>query len=161
MVHLRSMDSGDVAELVKIINAQYGNSYEEIPFTAESFSEYLRKRKPTILVAEDSGRILGVISLVVWPWGNCIDLLATVQTSENEQIEDLLVNELEHVARVDSLYVNVEDGSPLICRWTRRGYYMGGGVYHLKIPLTYERRIPPGVAAPLSAASAVTNWVRS
>lgn len=143
MIHVRCLQPGDFTELVQIVNAHYKNSYEEIPFTAESFSEYVRNRKPVVLVAEDSGRILGVISLVVWPWGNCIDLLAAAKTSENERIEDLLVKELELVAKVDSLYVNVEDGSPLIVRWARRGYYMEGGVYHLTIPLTCERQVPP------------------
>ncbi|MEN3035395.1 MAG: hypothetical protein ABC537_03735, partial [Candidatus Methanosuratincola sp.] len=98
MTSVRHLRPADVPEAVPIINAQYSASYEEIPFTAESFTGYLRNRKPAVLVAEDSGRILGVISLVVWPWGDCIDLLAAAQTSENQLIEDLLIYELEQVA---------------------------------------------------------------
>ncbi|MEM4657029.1 MAG: GNAT family N-acetyltransferase [Candidatus Methanosuratincola sp.] len=143
MTGVRRLRPEDIPETVNIINAQYSACYEETPFTAESFSDYMRKRKPTLLVAEESSRILGTISLAVWSWGNCIDLLAAVQTSENERIEDLLVNELERVAGVDSLYVNVEDGSPLTGRWVRRGYYMEGGVCHLTIPLSCQRQVPP------------------
>ncbi|MEN3053682.1 MAG: GNAT family N-acetyltransferase [Candidatus Methanosuratincola petrocarbonis] len=143
MTSVRRLVPEDVPKAVPIINAQYSASYEETPFTAESFADYLRNRKPTVLVAEDSGRILGVVSLIVWPWGNCIDLLAALQTSENQLIEDLLVNKLEQVARADSIYTNVEEGSPLISRWESRGYYKEGGVYHLTIPLRRQMQVPP------------------
>ncbi|MDH7555924.1 MAG: N-acetyltransferase family protein [Candidatus Methanosuratincola sp.] len=143
MTRVRRLRHEDVPEAVQIINAQYSASYEEIPLAAESFIDYVRKRKPTLLVAEDSGRILGVISLVVWPWGNCIDLLAAAQTSENQLIEDLLVHELEQLAGVDSVYTNVEEGSPLISRWEQRGYSLDGGVYHLTIPLSCQKQVPP------------------
>ncbi len=143
MITVRHLTPADIPAVVGIINARYDGSYEEVPFTAGSFSEYITDRKATVLVAEDNGRIAGAIVYVVWPWGNCIDMLAAVQTAENQRIEDILVRELERSAKAEDIYTNVEEGSPQIRRWEMRGYYLEGGVYHLTSPLSGQRAIPP------------------
>uniref|UniRef100_A0A7C3ERP9 GNAT family N-acetyltransferase n=1 Tax=Candidatus Methanomethylicus mesodigestus TaxID=1867258 RepID=A0A7C3ERP9_9CREN len=142
MITVRHLAPADVPSVVGIINAQYDGSYEEVPFTAGSFSKYVMGRKTIVLVAEDNGRIVGAIVYVVWPWGNCIDMLAAIQTAENQEIEDLLVRELEQSVRAGSIYTNVEEGSPQIRRWELRGYYLEGGVYHLTVPLSGKREVP-------------------
>ncbi len=143
MITVRRLAPADVPAVVGIINARYSGSYEEVPFTTASFSKYIMNRKATALVAEDNGRIAGAIVYVVWPWGNCIDMLAAVQTAENQRIEDILVRELEESAKAESIYTNVEEGSPQIRRWELRGYYLEGGVYHLTIPLSGQRTVSP------------------
>lgn len=139
---IRPLSDKDVPSVVTIINERYKDSYEEIPFTEDSFLSYVQERKSTVLVAEDAGRVRGAIVFVVYPWGNCIDMLAAQKSSDYQRTEDLLVQELERLVKVEEIYTNLDEGSPEMQNWVRRGYAAEGGLYHMVAQLKGQALVP-------------------
>lgn len=141
---IRKYAQKDLTKLVRLLNETRKKGYEFIPYTEEKFSAEIKKGCAAVLVAED-GEIEGFVMLYRGVHGNEIRSLCVKQGSERKRIEDLLVQEIEKKANSEEVFAVVDSKSPEMTDWIRRGYTVGGGLYHMVAKLN---RLQPTPAVP-------------
>ncbi len=129
--------------IVELLNEEYRNSKEFIPFNEDMVRSEIQRRKLRILVAAENNKVLGIIAThshgdleahVTW--------LTTVKGSERQTIEDALVNECEKRARTSDVMMMVDENDPRIPEWIRRGYTLEPGFQQMIAKLDRARPIP-------------------
>ena len=121
----------DVAVLVRLLNEEYANSYEFVPYTVEELLKEIEERSLTVLVAKRDSEILGCIALRVGHHGEHIEWLASLKGVHQQVVEEMLINEVERRIVGSTLSVRVDVDSPKMKFWIERGYKAEGGFYHM------------------------------
>lgn len=133
----------DAHGLVKLLNEEYANSYEFIPYTVEGLLEEVEERKLTVLVAKGNGETLGCIAFHKGYHGEHIEWLASSKGAHQKVVEEMLVKEVENRTVGSTLSVRVDANSPKIQFWIERGYKAGEGLYHMVARLDGVKPLPP------------------
>ena len=144
MVRVREFKEEDLPILVEIINLANENSYEFIPYTVESFKEEISERNLKILVAEEESEIRGLAAYSAGVWGEEIEILCVnPKIKSKTEIEDILLEEIEKLVKGEKFFIFLDAESLDVEKWTRRGYRIEGGLYHMIAELDSVKPLPP------------------
>jgi len=141
-VKIRSFEEKDSATLVKLLNEVRLGSFEYMPLTEEEVQTRVEHGKSQVLIAEDTGRVIGSVTYSDGYWGEEIRWLAVCAASDQRHVEDLLVSEAEKLVRGETVFTSVDLGSPETAEWARRGYSLDGGLYQMVAGLEGSRAVP-------------------
>jgi ribosomal protein S18 acetylase RimI-like enzyme len=129
--------------VVELLNDEYKDSREFIPFDEERVLSQIRRRHLKILVAEENGRVLGLLAThshenseedVTW---------LTARKGINQKIvEKMLMDELEKKADIKTVSMMVDEKSSRIPDWIDRGYTLEPGYQRMSAKLDGLRPIP-------------------
>lgn len=144
MVRVREFKEEDLPILVEIINLANKNSYEFIPYTVESFKEEISERNLKILVAEEESEIRGLAAYSAGVWGEEIEILCVdPKIKSKTEIEDILLEEIEKLVKGEKFFIFLDAEDLDVEKWTRRGYRIEGGLYHMVAELDSVKPLPP------------------
>jgi ribosomal protein S18 acetylase RimI-like enzyme len=126
-----------------LLNEEYSNSYEFIPFDEERVLSQIRRRRLKILVAEENGKVLGLIATHSHEDSE-EDVSWLVASKEHNQIaiENMLVNELEKNVKADTISTSIDEENPRITNWINRGYTLQPGFQRMSAKLDSLKPIP-------------------
>jgi len=130
---------------VGLLNEEYRNSYEFIPFNEGRILSQIRQRGLKVLVAEENGDVLGLIGTHTHAEEHLeehISWLAACEGHNQRAVEDMLVNEMEKNAKGTTISVTVDEGSPRINDWINRGYTLYPGFQQMSATLDGLKPIP-------------------
>jgi ribosomal protein S18 acetylase RimI-like enzyme len=128
---------------VRLLNEEYRNSYEFIPFNEERVLSQIQRRRLRILVAEEEDQVLGLIGTraeerseenIYW--------LAAREGHDKRTVEDTLLEEVEKSAEGETISTMVDEGSPRITYWTSRRYHLQPGFQRMSARLDGLKPVP-------------------
>jgi len=142
-IQISGSTNNHLPTIVRLLNEEYSNSYEFIPFDEERVLSQIRRRRLKILVAEENGKVLGLIAThshedseedVSW--------LAASKEHNQVAIENMLVNELEKNVKADTISTSINEENPRITNWINRGYTLQPGFQRMSAKLNGLKPIP-------------------
>jgi ribosomal protein S18 acetylase RimI-like enzyme len=114
--------------VVRLLNEEYKDSFEFIPYSKERVLSQIQRRGIRILVAEESGNLLGLVGTHLEERGEeNITWLAAREGPNRRIIENRLIEEIEKKATSDTITTTIDEGSPRIKDWINRGYTVNPG----------------------------------
>jgi ribosomal protein S18 acetylase RimI-like enzyme len=126
-----------------LLNDEYRDSDEFIPFDEERVQSEIRSRRLRLLIAEENGKALGLIGThshenseehVTW--------LAASKGHDQKAIENMLVNAAEKSGEASAILIMIDEGSPRIADWTKRGYMLQPGFQRMSAKLDGLKPVP-------------------
>jgi hypothetical protein len=133
----------DLPSLVELLNEEYRNSNEFIPFDEERILSQIRRRHLTILVAKEESKILGIIGTHLHENSEKdISWLAAIRGPNQEAIENTLITEVEKDPAVNIIVTSIDEGNPKISNWVKRGYELQPGFERMSAKLNGVIPIP-------------------
>jgi ribosomal protein S18 acetylase RimI-like enzyme len=129
-------------DIITLLNEEYKNLPEFIPFTEERLPFQIRRRDLKVLIAEDNARVLGVIGTRLEERSEVNVFWLTAESHNREEIENLLVDEIERTAKSDTISVGLDERSPRIKDWIRRGYVLEPGFQRMFAKLDGAKPVP-------------------
>ena len=142
---ISELTSKHLPTAARLLNEEYGNSYEFIPFSEESVLSQIRQRRLKVLVAEENGNVVGLIGTHTHAREHLeehISWLATHEGHNRRAIEDILVNEIEKNSKSSTVMTEIDEGNPRINDWIGRGYTLYPGFQQMSAKLEGLRPIP-------------------
>lgn len=130
---------------VGLLNEEYRNSHEFIPFDEERILSQIRQRGLKVLVAEENGDVLGLIGTHTHAEEHSeehVSWLTACEEHNQRTVEDMLVNEMEKNVKGTTISVTVDEGSPRINDWINRGYALYPGFQQMSATLDGLKPIP-------------------
>lgn len=130
---------------VGLLNEEYRNSYEFIPFDEERILSQIRQRGLKVLVAEENGDVLGLIGTHTHAEEHLeehVSWLAACEGHNQRAVENILVNEIEKDAKGGTVMTMIDEGSPRINDWINRGYALHPGFQRMFATLDGLKPIP-------------------
>jgi ribosomal protein S18 acetylase RimI-like enzyme len=130
---------------VGLLNEEYRNSYEFIPFDEERILSQIRQRGLKVLVAEENGDVLGLIGTHTHAEEHLeehVSWLAACEGHNQRAVENILVNEIEKDAKGGTVMTMIDEGSPKINDWINRGYALHPGFQRMSATLDGLKPIP-------------------
>jgi ribosomal protein S18 acetylase RimI-like enzyme len=130
---------------VRLLNEEYRNSYEFIPFDEERILSQIRQRGLKVLVAEENGDVLGLIGTHTHAEEHLeehVSWLAACEGHNQRAVENILVNEIEKDAKGGTVMTMIDEGSPRINDWINRGYALHPGFQRMSATLDGLKPIP-------------------
>jgi ribosomal protein S18 acetylase RimI-like enzyme len=130
---------------VGLLNEEYRNSYEFIPFDEERILFQIRQRGLKVLVAEENGDVLGLIGTHTHAEEHLeehVSWLAACEGHSQRVVENILINEIEKDAKGGTVMTMIDEGSPRINDWINRGYALYPGFQRMSATLDGLRPIP-------------------
>lgn len=141
-VQIRSYVEKDLSTLVNLLNDTRKGSYEFMPLTEKEVFARIQEGKSRILMAEDSGEIVGSVTYNDGYWGEEIRWLTVCDRTDRELVENTLVTEAEKLVHGQSVFTSIDSESPKINEWVERGYMPEGGLYQMIAKLERIRPVP-------------------
>jgi ribosomal protein S18 acetylase RimI-like enzyme len=133
----------DLPSLVELLNEEYRNSNEFIPFDEERVLSQIRRRHLNILVAKEESKILGIIGTHLHENSEKdISWLAAIRGPNQEAIENTLITEVEKDRTVNTIVTSIDEGNPKISNWIKRGYELQPGFERMSAKLNGVIPIP-------------------
>jgi ribosomal protein S18 acetylase RimI-like enzyme len=130
---------------VGLLNEEYRNSYEFIPFDEERILSQIRQRGLKVLVAEENVDVLGLIGTHTHAEEHLeehVSWLAACEGHNQRVVEKVLVSEIEKDAKGGTVMTMVDEGSPRINDWISRGYVLQTGFQQMSAKLEGLKPIP-------------------
>jgi ribosomal protein S18 acetylase RimI-like enzyme len=133
----------NLLDIVRLLDEEYAGSFEFIPFSEERILSQIRRRDLKVLVAEENGKVLGLIGTHLEERAEVsISWLAAHDGSNRMIIENLLIGEVEKRAKGDTISTTVDERSPRIKDWIDRGYTLNPGWLRMSAKLDGLKPIP-------------------
>lgn len=130
---------------VAMLDEEYRNSYEFIPFDEERVLSQIRQRSLKVLVAEENGNVLGLIATHTHDEEQReehISWLAVGKGHNQRDVEDILIHKIEEDAKGNAVMTMIDGGSPRIDDWINRGYVLQPGFQQMSAKLSGLKPIP-------------------
>jgi ribosomal protein S18 acetylase RimI-like enzyme len=141
-MEIRDLVQKDLPHLVSLLNEAYAESYEFIPLSEDKLRSWVQEGNLEILVAEESGELLGSVTYRSGHWGEEIEWLAVSERAHRKLTENTLVSEIEKYVKGETVFTAIDAGSPKTKEWIERGYRPEGGLYHMVARLQGLRPLP-------------------
>jgi ribosomal protein S18 acetylase RimI-like enzyme len=142
-IQISNFANSHLPAIIQLLNNEYRDSYEFIPFDEERVLAQIRRRDIRILVAEENDEVVGIIGTHADErTEEHIQWLAAEEKHDGKVIQDMLLNEIEKTVRGDNLVAMVDEGSPRINDWINRGYELEPGYQRMSAKLDGFRPIP-------------------
>lgn len=142
-MRIRDYEEKDLQVIASLLNKEYGDDQEFIPFTEDRVRSQISGHGLKIKVAEENERVTGLIA--THPEGTSeesIHWLATDETGDEKRTEDALVRYVEEHSDGESISTMMAEGSPKIGKWEKRGYILCPGFQRLTAKLDSPKPIP-------------------
>ena len=129
--------------IVRLLNDEYSDDDEFIPFNEDRIQSEIRNRRLRLLVAEENGKVLGLIGThshenseehVTW--------IAADKGQNRRAVENMLVETVEKNAKASTVLIMIDEGSPRIADWTKRGYTLRPGFQRMSARLDGLTPVP-------------------
>jgi ribosomal protein S18 acetylase RimI-like enzyme len=129
--------------IVRLLNDEHRDYDEFIPFDEERVQSEIQNRRLRLLVAEENGKVLGLIGThshenseehITW--------LTASKGQNNKAIENVLVDALEKNAKANAILTMIDEGSSKIADWTNRGYKLQPGFQRMSAKLDGLKPVP-------------------
>jgi hypothetical protein len=132
-----------LAAIVRLLNDEYRDHDEFIPFDEERVQSEVRSRRLRLLVAEENGKVLGFIGTHSHENSEeHISWLAAIKGQNQKLIENMLVSAVEKNVKAGAILIMSDEGSPKIVEWTRRGYTLQPGFQRMSAKLDGLKPVP-------------------
>jgi ribosomal protein S18 acetylase RimI-like enzyme len=132
-----------LSAIVRLLNDEYRDSNEFIPFNEERVQSEIRNRRLKLLVAEENGNVLGLVATHSHEnMEEHLSWLAATKGQDQRNIENMLVKDVENNFKTDAILVMIDEESPKIGVWTNRGYKLQPGFQRMSAKLNGLRLIP-------------------
>jgi ribosomal protein S18 acetylase RimI-like enzyme len=142
-IKISQFNDRQMSTIARLLNEEYKDTHEFIPFNEERIRSQIRRRDLKILIAEENGKVLGLIATHIEEEGEeNITLLAADAGSNRKTIENTLINQIEKNAKSDTVTTMVDEGSPKTKDWTNRGYVICPGWLRMSAKLDGLKPIP-------------------
>jgi len=129
--------------IATLLNEKYKETYEFIPFDGKTVLSHIRKHGLKILVAEERGKLRGLIGTHPEEHSEeSIHWLAAQNGNDHASIENMLVKEVEKNAKRGIVSTMVDEGSSRTNEWIDRGYVLQPGFQRMSAKLNILRPIP-------------------
>jgi ribosomal protein S18 acetylase RimI-like enzyme len=133
----------NLQDIVRLLDEEYVGSFEFIPFSEERILSQIRRRDLKVLVAEENGKVLGLIGTYLEERAEMsISWLAVHDGSNRMSIENMLIDEVERRAKGGSISTTVDEWSPRTRDWIGRGYTLNPGWLRMSVKLDGLKPIP-------------------
>jgi ribosomal protein S18 acetylase RimI-like enzyme len=143
IIQISEFASRHLPTVVRLLNEEYRDSYEFVPFTEERVLSQIRRRDLKILIAEENGNMFGLVGTHLEERSEeNISWLAAHGRPDQRIIENMLVNEIEKKAKGDTVSTTADAGSPRINDWINRGYVLHPGWLRMSAKLDGLTTIP-------------------
>jgi ribosomal protein S18 acetylase RimI-like enzyme len=132
-----------LSAIVRLLNHEYRDYDEFIPFDKERVQSEIRSRNLKLLIAEENGKVRGLIGThshedkeehITW--------LTTDKRQNQKTIENILLEAAEKNAKANAVLIMIDEGSPKITDWTKRGYTLEPGFERMSAKLDGLKPIP-------------------
>jgi ribosomal protein S18 acetylase RimI-like enzyme len=144
-IQVSELANKDLLTIARLLNDEYKGSYEFIPFSEERILSEIRKRSLKFLIARENGEVVGVIGThthVEEHLEEHISWLAACRGQNQRFIENILVNEIEKNAKGGVVLAMIDEESPKIDDWIKRGYALCPGFLRMSTKLDGLKPIP-------------------
>jgi ribosomal protein S18 acetylase RimI-like enzyme len=142
-VQIAEFDKRHLPTIARLLNDEYRDYDEFIPFSEERVQSEIRNRRLRLLVAEENGKVLGLIGTHSHENSEeHISWLAAIKGQNQKTIENMLVNAIEKNVKANAILIMIDEGSPKIADWTNRGYVLEPGYQRMSAKLDDLRPIP-------------------
>jgi len=142
-VQITEFDKKRLPAIVRLLNGEYRDSDEFIPFDEERVQSEIRNRRLRLFVAEENGKVLGLIGTHSHENSEeHISWLAASKGTNQKAIENMLVDALEKNVKANAILIMIDEGSPKIADWTKRGYILQPGFQRMSAKLDGLKPIP-------------------
>jgi len=129
--------------IAALLNEEYKNTYEFIPFDEKTVLSHVRKHHLKILVAEEKSKPKGFIGTHPEEHSEeSIHWLAAQNGNDHASIENMLIREIEKNAKEDTVSTMIDEGSPRINDWVDRGYVLQPGFQRMSAKLNNLKPVP-------------------
>jgi ribosomal protein S18 acetylase RimI-like enzyme len=139
---ISSLESKHLPFVAELMNEEHRGSSEFIPFDVMRILSDIQRRKIRVLVAEEDEQVVGVIGTHADDRGEDIHWLAACEGQEGRIIRDALVKEAERNAVGESIMTMIDESSPEIKEWQRRGYVLEPGFQRMTAKLHGPTPVP-------------------
>jgi len=127
----------------ELLNEEYENSSEFIPFDQERVLSEIRRHNLKVLTVEENDKVLGLVATHPEEHRDIsIHWLAIRKGNDHGNIENVLISEIEKNTDVDSVSTMIDEGSPKIKEWVDRGYVLQPGFQRMSAKLEGLKPIP-------------------
>jgi ribosomal protein S18 acetylase RimI-like enzyme len=142
-IQITEFNEKHLPAIVRLLNREYKDYDEFIPFDGERVQSEIRSRSLKLLVAEENGKVRGLIGThshedreehITW--------ITTDKGHNQKAIESMLLDAAEKNAKANAILIMIDEGSPKIADWTRRGYTLEPGFEQMSAKLDGLRPIP-------------------
>jgi ribosomal protein S18 acetylase RimI-like enzyme len=129
--------------VVELLNNEYRDSREFIPFSEERVLSQIRRRHLKILIAEEDSRALGLLAThshenaeedITW--------LTARKGANQKTVENMLIDQLEKRTDIKTIGFMVDEKSPRIQDWINRGYTLEPGFQRMSAKLDGHTPVP-------------------
>jgi ribosomal protein S18 acetylase RimI-like enzyme len=128
--------------VAELLNEEFRDSQEFIPFSEERIQSEIRRRHLKILVAEEMDKVLGFIATHSHEnFEEHITWLTALKGNEQQVIENTLVDEFERKAKTNTVILMIDEKNPRIQAWVKRGYTLEPGFQQMTAKLERVRPI--------------------
>jgi ribosomal protein S18 acetylase RimI-like enzyme len=144
-IQISELTNKHLSVAARLLNEEYSNSREFIPFDEERILSQIRQRDLKVLVAEEKGDVLGLIGTHTHAEERLeehVSWLAACKGPNQRAVENILVNEIEKGAKGGSAMIMIDEGSPKISDWLNRGYVLQAGFQQMSAELKGLKPIP-------------------
>ena len=125
-----------------MLNDEYRDTYEFIPFDEERVLSQIRRRDLKILVANDSDSVIGFVARRFEERGEEDIYWLASERGDRKSIEDLLVAEIEKQAKGETVSTSLDEESLKIGEWVGRGYKLYPGWLRMSTTLDGLHKLP-------------------
>jgi ribosomal protein S18 acetylase RimI-like enzyme len=142
-IQLSEFRNEHLRHAVGLLNDEYRGNFEFIPYDEERIASYVRRWNLKVLVAEENNMLLGLIGVRLEERSeDDIFWLAAKKGSRQETVMGMLVNAVEKTARSNTISAGIDEGSPRIAEWIKRGYTLNPGWLRMSAKLTGSKTVP-------------------
>lgn len=125
-----------------MLNDEYRDSYEFIPFDEERVLSHIRRRNLKILAAIDSDRVIAFVATRLEERGEEDIYWLASELRNRKSTEDLLVTDIEKQAKGETVSTSLDEGNKKISEWIDRGYKVNPGWLRMSAKLDGLRQLP-------------------
>ena len=142
-IQISPFNQENATAIATLLNEEYKETYEFIPFDRNTVLSHIRKHGLKILVAEERGKLRGLIGTHPEEHSEeSIHWLAAQNGNDHASIENMLIKEVEKNAKGDTVSTMVDERSPRINEWINRGYVLQPGFQRMSAKLNNLKPVP-------------------
>jgi len=144
-LHFSELANEHLPTVVRLLNQEFRNSFEFIPFSEDRVLSDIRIRNLKVLVAIENHDVVGVVATHTHAEEQLeehVSWLAAREGHNRTAIENMLVNEVEKSAKGSIVSTMIDKGSPRVADWINRGYVLYPGFQRMSAKLNGSTPIP-------------------